>query len=133
MHTLVTDPVAKMGLLWVLLSQRRNGILKACWTREFCISNAILDDFFIRSYEKGTAGYYLKILFRVSDPSLVSVCPCPYCSLFFRCCKMHDWCYTTTSCMSLEWHLPYFVPFKWKCNGASPYCSKYQLHLIVDL
>jgi len=38
------------------------------------------------------------------------------------CCKMHDWCYTTTSCMDLEWHLPYFVPFKWKCNGASPYC-----------
>ena len=37
---------------------------------------------------------------------------------------MHDWCYTTTTCMSLQWHLPYFVPFKWKCNGAAPYCSK---------
>lgn len=38
------------------------------------------------------------------------------------CCKMHDWCYTTTSCHGLEWDLPYFVPFKWKCNGGSPYC-----------
>jgi len=38
------------------------------------------------------------------------------------CCKMHDWCYTTTSCMGLDWDLPYFVPFKWKCNGGSPYC-----------
>ena len=46
--------------------------------------------------------------------------------LFFsRCCKMHDWCYTTTSCMGLDWDLPYFVPFKWKCNGGSPYCSKF--------
>lgn len=38
------------------------------------------------------------------------------------CCKMHDWCYTTTSCHGLEWDLPYFVPFKWKCNGGAPYC-----------
>jgi len=38
------------------------------------------------------------------------------------CCKMHDWCYSTTTCMSLEWHLPYLVPFKWKCNGGAPYC-----------
>jgi len=38
------------------------------------------------------------------------------------CCKMHDWCYTTTTCHGLEWDLPYFVPFKWKCNGGSPYC-----------
>jgi len=38
------------------------------------------------------------------------------------CCKMHDWCYTTTTCMGLEWNLPYFVPFKWKCNGGAPYC-----------
>jgi len=38
------------------------------------------------------------------------------------CCKMHDWCYTTTSCMALEYNLPYFVPYKWKCNGGSPYC-----------
>eukprot|EP00095_Tigriopus_kingsejongensis_P007112 maker-scaffold130_size324016-snap-gene-2.24 protein:Tk07112 transcript:maker-scaffold130_size324016-snap-gene-2.24-mRNA-1 annotation:"basic phospholipase a2 2" len=36
---------------------------------------------------------------------------------------MHDWCYTTTTCMDLQYHLPYFVPFKWKCNGGSPYCS----------
>ena len=40
---------------------------------------------------------------------------------------MHDWCYTTTTCHGLEWDLPYFVPFKWKCNGGSPYCSKYIL------
>jgi len=40
-----------------------------------------------------------------------------------RCCKMHDWCYTTTSCMLLEYNLPYFVPYKWKCNGGSPYCD----------
>merc|ERR1712110_236409 len=38
------------------------------------------------------------------------------------CCKMHDWCYTTTTCHGLEWDLPYFVPFKWKCNGGAPYC-----------
>merc|ERR1719245_2653828 len=39
-----------------------------------------------------------------------------------RCCKMHDWCYTTTTCMILQYNLPYFVPYKWKCNGGSPYC-----------
>jgi len=41
-----------------------------------------------------------------------------------RCCKMHDWCYSTftTSCKLLEYNLPYFVPYKWKCNGGSPYC-----------
>lgn len=38
------------------------------------------------------------------------------------CCKMHDWCYTRTSCMLLSYHLPYFVPYKWKCNGGAPYC-----------
>lgn len=38
------------------------------------------------------------------------------------CCKMHDWCYTTSDCHGLEWDLPYFVPFKWKCNGGAPYC-----------
>ena len=64
---------------------------------------------------------------------------------------MHDWCYTTTSCMFLQvgflerhkykytntqihntttslshpflqYNLPYFVPYKWRCNGGSPYC-----------
>lgn len=40
-----------------------------------------------------------------------------------RCCKMHDWCYSTSTCMSLQHHLPYFVPYKWKCNGGAPYCS----------
>eukprot|EP00096_Caligus_rogercresseyi_P005808 TRINITY_DN21835_c0_g1_i1.p1 TRINITY_DN21835_c0_g1~~TRINITY_DN21835_c0_g1_i1.p1 ORF type:complete len:224 (-),score=36.60 TRINITY_DN21835_c0_g1_i1:219-890(-) len=39
-----------------------------------------------------------------------------------RCCKMHDWCYTKTSCMNLKYHFPYFVGYKWKCNGGSPYC-----------
>ncbi|TRY69551.1 hypothetical protein TCAL_15090 [Tigriopus californicus] len=39
-----------------------------------------------------------------------------------KCCKMHDMCYTTTTCMDLQYHLPYFVPFKWKCNGGAPYC-----------
>ena len=48
----------------------------------------------------------------------------------YRCCKMHDWCYTTTTCHGLEWDLPYFVPFKWKCNGGAPYCSKIQF---IDL
>lgn len=38
------------------------------------------------------------------------------------CCKMHDWCYSTSDCHGLAWHLPYFVPFKWKCNGGAPYC-----------
>merc|ERR1712184_43020 len=28
----------------------------------------------------------------------------------------------TTTCHGLEWDLPYFVPFKWKCNGGAPYC-----------
>lgn len=49
-----------------------------------------------------------------------------------RCCKMHDWCYTTTSCMNLQYQLPYFVPYKWKCNGGAPYCirgkTKYSGH-----
>lgn len=39
-----------------------------------------------------------------------------------RCCKMHDWCYTQTTCMNLEYHLPYFFPYKWTCNGGAPYC-----------
>jgi len=39
-----------------------------------------------------------------------------------RCCKMHDWCYYQTSCMGLEFNLPYFVPYKWTCNGGAPYC-----------
>jgi len=39
-----------------------------------------------------------------------------------RCCKMHDWCYYQTSCMALEFNLPYFVPYKWTCNGGAPYC-----------
>ena len=38
---------------------------------------------------------------------------------------MHDWCYTTTSCMFFQYNLPYFVPYKWKCNGGAPYCGKY--------
>ena len=42
--------------------------------------------------------------------------------LMLRCCKMHDWCYTTTTCMILQYNLPYFVPYKWKCNGGAPYC-----------
>ena len=41
-----------------------------------------------------------------------------------KCCKMHDWCYTTTTCMGLQYDLPYFVGYKWKCNGGAPYCSK---------
>ena len=45
--------------------------------------------------------------------------------LYLRCCKMHDWCYTTTSCMFFQYNLPYFVPYKWKCNGGAPYCGKY--------
>ena len=39
---------------------------------------------------------------------------------------MHDWCYTTTSCMFFQYNLPYFVPYKWKCNGGAPYCGKYR-------
>ena len=52
----------------------------------------------------------------------------------YRCCKMHDWCYTTTTCHGLEWDLPYFVPFKWKCNGGAPYCSKIQfIYRMIDI
>jgi len=40
-----------------------------------------------------------------------------------RCCKMHDWCYSTTSCNGLQSSLPYFIPYKWKCNGGAPYCA----------
>jgi len=50
----------------------------------------------------------------------------PSCNVF-RCCKMHDWCYTTSNCMGLDYDLPYFVPFKWKCNGGAPYCSEFKL------
>lgn len=39
-----------------------------------------------------------------------------------RCCKMHDWCYYQTTCMHLDFDLPYFVPYKWTCNGGAPYC-----------
>merc|ERR1712117_119820 len=39
-----------------------------------------------------------------------------------RCCYKHDWCYSTTSCRNLEYTLPYFVPYKWKCNGGYPIC-----------
>jgi len=39
-----------------------------------------------------------------------------------RCCKMHDWCYYQTTCKFLEYNLPYFVPYKWTCNGGAPYC-----------
>ena len=46
-----------------------------------------------------------------------------------RCCKMHDWCYTTTNCMRLQHTLPYFVPYKWKCNGGAPYCSELSICL----
>ena len=49
MHTLVTYPVPKMGLLRVLLF---NGILKECWTRGFCIFLTILDDFFTGAMKK---------------------------------------------------------------------------------
>ena len=41
---------------------------------------------------------------------------------------MHDWCYTTTSCAALEYNLPYFVPYKWKCNRGSPYCGNNPLN-----
>ena len=44
---------------------------------------------------------------------------------------MHDWCYTTTTCMGLQYDLPYFVGFKWKCNGGAPYCSKTKKNLIT--
>ena len=38
------------------------------------------------------------------------------------CCKTHDWCYSSTSCNALKANLPYFVPYRWKCNRGSPYC-----------
>ncbi len=60
-----------------------------------------------------------------TGPSHVNICLFVCFVYFYRCCKMHDWCYSTSSCMDLEWHLPYLVPFKWKCNGGAPYCSKF--------
>uniref|UniRef100_A0A182PBA1 Bromo domain-containing protein n=1 Tax=Anopheles epiroticus TaxID=199890 RepID=A0A182PBA1_9DIPT len=37
-----------------------------------------------------------------------------------RCCKMHDYCYSTASCpMFLE----YFVPYLWKCYRGRPLCA----------
>ena len=44
---------------------------------------------------------------------------------------MHDWCYTTTSCMFLQYNLPYFVPYKWKCNGGAPYCGESLLLMVM--
>ena len=46
----------------------------------------------------------------------------PIMSLWYNCPS--DWCYTTTSCMFLQYNLPYFVPYKWKCNGGAPYCGE---------
>ncbi|ETN59206.1 hypothetical protein AND_009199 [Anopheles darlingi] len=38
-----------------------------------------------------------------------------------RCCKMHDYCYSTANCpMFLE----YFVPYLWKCYRGRPLCGK---------
>ncbi|XP_064119579.1 phospholipase A2-like isoform X2 [Macrobrachium nipponense] len=36
-----------------------------------------------------------------------------------KCCKGHDWCYENARCKGLD---HYFTPYKWKCNGGSPYC-----------
>uniref|UniRef100_A0A182MQD2 Phospholipase A2-like central domain-containing protein n=1 Tax=Anopheles culicifacies TaxID=139723 RepID=A0A182MQD2_9DIPT len=37
-----------------------------------------------------------------------------------RCCKMHDYCYSTANCpMFLE----YFVPYLWKCYRGRPLCA----------
>ncbi|XP_058116725.1 uncharacterized protein LOC131288402 [Anopheles ziemanni] len=37
-----------------------------------------------------------------------------------RCCKMHDYCYSTANCpMFLE----YFVPYLWKCYRGRPICA----------
>ncbi|XP_042868968.1 basic phospholipase A2 pseudexin A chain-like isoform X1 [Penaeus japonicus] len=36
-----------------------------------------------------------------------------------KCCKGHDWCYEHASCKGID---HYFTPYKWKCNGGSPYC-----------
>ena len=46
----------------------------------------------------------------------------------FRCCFKHDWCYSTTSCKFLAYNLPYFVPYKWKCNAGSPKCCMIDIH-----
>lgn len=45
-----------------------------------------------------------------------------------RCCKMHDYCYTTSSCpMFLE----YFVPYLWKCYRGKALCGEYSSILII--
>ena len=31
----------------------------------------------------------------------------------------------------LDYNLPYFVPYKWTCNGGSPYCSKYNIFTLI--
>ncbi|XP_054280918.1 phospholipase A2 Scol/Pla isoform X2 [Macrosteles quadrilineatus] len=37
-----------------------------------------------------------------------------------KCCKMHDWCYSTSDCpMFLE----YFVPYYWTCYRHQPLCA----------
>lgn len=37
-----------------------------------------------------------------------------------RCCAMHDYCYSVSSCpMFLE----YFVPYLWKCWRGRPLCG----------
>lgn len=40
----------------------------------------------------------------------------------YRCCKGHDWCYEHASCKGID---HYFTPYKWKCNGGSPYCGEW--------
>ena len=37
-----------------------------------------------------------------------------------NCCMRHDSCYSDAPCSQA---LVYFVPYKWKCNGGSPYCG----------
>ena len=55
-----------------------------------------------------------------------------------RCCKMHDWCYTTTSCMFLQvchhlfcfwiWYAICFVILKY--NSRNPLFTFCKIHLV---
>lgn len=41
--------------------------------------------------------------------------------IFFRCCKMHDWCYDATECPVFS---GYFIPYYWRCyRGHKPVCG----------
>ena len=66
-------------------------------------------------------GMALTSTFLCIFPNIINYNYMPLNTFFFRCCKMHDWCYDSANCpMFLE----YFVPYLWKCYRHRPLCGK---------